>query len=90
MQDQRGLYYYPNPGNRRVRVYVRERQGEVEFRLYSEEDPHLWGAHGWVPHGAILQAASIYSGARFDPRTVYDLRLARELLAEQKPLPGPA
>lgn len=82
MQDHYGLYYYPSPGNRRVRMYVREEGGEVCFRLWNADDPKLWEDHGWVPHAAIRQAAAIYAGDQFDPLRAYDLELARALLAE--------
>ena len=52
MQDEKGLYYYPNPQNKRVRMYVREEGGEVFFRLWNQDDPELFEDHGWVPWGA--------------------------------------
>lgn len=82
MKDQRGLYYYPNPANKRVRTYVRERDGEIWFRLYNADDPRLWEDHGWVPYGAIRKAAAAYRGENFDPAQAYDIELARALLAE--------
>jgi hypothetical protein len=88
MHDHYGLYYYPSAGNRRVRMYVREEGGEVFFRLWNADDPKLWEDHGWVPHGAIRQAAAIYAGKDFDPLQAYDLELARALLAENAAPPG--
>ena len=32
MKDSQGIYYYPNPADKRVRMYVRESFGQVEFR----------------------------------------------------------
>jgi hypothetical protein len=82
MQDERGIYYYPNVANKRFRTYVKEEGGQVWFRLYSADDPKLWEAHGWVPHGAIEKAAAQYSGNQFDPSLAYDLQLARALISE--------
>ncbi len=82
MKDSRGLFYYPFPTNHRLRCYVHDTGGEIHFRLYNDDDPELWKAHGWVPHSAIVQAAAIYQGRPFDPRRAYDLPLARQLLAE--------
>lgn len=82
MQDERGLYYYPNVTNKNFRTYVKEEGGQVWFRLYNADDPELWDAHGWVPHDAIERAAALYSGNQFDPSLAYDLQLARALLAE--------
>lgn len=40
MKDERGLYYHPQAGNSRARVYVRRgRDGEVEFRLWQADHP---------------------------------------------------
>lgn len=82
MKDERGLYYYPNAANKRVRAYVKEEGGQIWFRLYSADDPKLWDAHGWVPYGAIEKAAAGYSGRHFDPSQAYDPVLARALIDE--------
>jgi hypothetical protein len=39
MKDKVGIYYYPFPDNKRVRMYVREKSGEIEFRMKNEDDP---------------------------------------------------
>lgn len=83
MQDERGLYYYPNVANKRIRTYVKEADGQVWFRLYNSDDPKLWEAHGWVPHGAIERASVQYKGNQFDPSRAYDIDLARVLLSEE-------
>jgi hypothetical protein len=70
MKDERGTYYYPFPNNRRVHMYVKESEGAVWFRLWNADDPQLWEQHDWVPHGAILKAADMYTGKAFDPRRV--------------------
>lgn len=82
MKDQRGIYYYPFPQNKRVHMYVKEDRGEIYFRLWNADDPELWKEHGWVPYGAVQQAISMYQGKGFDPRTAYDLEVANALIKE--------
>jgi hypothetical protein len=82
MKDDRGFFYYPFPDNRRVHMYVKREAGVVWFRMWNADDERLWEEHGWVPHGAILKAAEIYSGKSFDPVRAYDLEIANALLAE--------
>ena len=82
MKDDRGLYYHPNPQNKRVRMYVREFGDEIEFRLWNQDVPELWDEHGWVPYEAILQATNMYKGKAFDPQRIYDLNVARALIKE--------
>jgi hypothetical protein len=83
MKDELGLYYYPFPQNRRVRMYVREAEGSVLFRLWNADDPKLWEEHGWVPYDAIRQAEAMYTGKSFDPRYAYDIEVARALIKDQ-------
>jgi len=80
MQDDRGVFYYPFPQNKRVRMYVQKGEQEIEFRLWNQDDSGMWDAHGWVPHGAIAQAQAMYQGGAFDPNEAYDLLLAKESL----------
>ena len=82
MKDERGLYYYPSPGNHRVRIYVKTQDGVIWFRMWNADDPQLWEQHDWVPHGAILKAAEMYTGKNFDPRRAYDIEIAKALIAE--------
>lgn len=84
MQDERGLYYYPFPLNKRVRMYVRPADGTIWFRLWNADDPDLWKEHGWVPYGAIIKAQAMYRGKDFDPGQAYDLTTARALIRENK------
>ena len=84
MKDDRGLYYYPFPQNKNVRMYVREEDGAVCFRLWNANDPELWNEHGWVPYEAINQARAMYTGDAFDPGQAYDLPTARALIDEDK------
>lgn len=83
MQDERGLYYYPDPNNRRARVYVRQGKGEsVEFRLWQADHPEVWEKHEWIPIEIIRNAAAMYSsmGREVDPMLLYDESVARALL----------
>jgi hypothetical protein len=80
MKDDRGLYYYPNPLKKNFRMYVKEVDGEINFRMWNSEDPELWTEHGWVPYSAIKQASEMYQGGNFDPKYAYDIELARALL----------
>ena len=82
MQDDNGLYYNPFPLNRRVRTYVRQNEGRIEFRLWNQDDPKLWDEHGWVPYEAIKAAKNMYNGGQFKPEDAYDLNLARALIKE--------
>ncbi len=82
MKDHRGLYYYPFPQNKKVRMYVRAAADETEFRLWNQDDPQMWEDHGWVPYSAIVQARAMYKGGAFDPGKAYDVTAAKDLLAE--------
>ena len=83
MKDKIGIYYYPNPENKRVRLYVREKNGEVEFRMRNQYDPSIWTDHGWVPYSAIQQAQVLYSGrGQFDPEKAYDVQIAKVLIRD--------
>jgi len=82
MKDERGLYFYPFLQNKRVRMYVREDQGTVCFRLWNADDPVLWMEHGWVPYEALQQASAKYNKKGFDPNKAYDIDVARVLLKE--------
>lgn len=83
MKDKLGLYYYPYPQNKRVRMYVLRRDEEICFRLWNADDPQLWEQHGWVPYEAIQKAAGMYDKkGGFDPHQAYDLAIAEALLKE--------
>ncbi|EFK09081.1 conserved hypothetical protein [delta proteobacterium NaphS2] len=87
MKDERGNYYYPFPQNKKVRMYVQEKDGMVQFRLWNSDDSKLWEEHGWIPYDAILQAAEMYKNksdkkSDFDPNRAYDLDAAQALLKE--------
>lgn len=80
MKDERGLYYYPFPSNKRIRMYVKRHGSEICFRLWNQDDPELWEEHGWVPYGAIRQATAMYTGKKFKPGDAYDIQAAKALL----------
>ena len=80
MKDNLGLYYHPFPQDKRIRVYVREGDGTIWFRLWNKDEPELWKEHGWVPYGVIKKAMGMYGGVDFEPDRVYDLDLAKGLL----------
>lgn len=87
MKDERGLYYYPQAGNREARVYVRHGEdGGIEFRLWQVDHPEVWERHGWLPLAVIENAARLYRKERnadADPLKLYDVAVARALLAEK-------
>ena len=85
MKDNSGVYYYPNPSEKRVRMYVRTRYGQVEFRLWNSEHPEIWERHDWIPYEAIEEAAAEYKkrGSGADPLEMYDLAVAKRLLADE-------
>ena len=84
MKDERGVYYYPVPGNKKVKMYVREVDGVIEFRLHNEDDPVLYEQHKWITYEAARQASEMYRGPG-DPLSLYDLDAAiHALRAEQK------
>jgi hypothetical protein len=85
MKDERGAYYYPNPAEKRVRMYVRERYGDVEFRLWNQEHAEIWERHDWLPYDAVVEAAQEYAkrGAGVDPLEMYDINVAKRLLADE-------
>ncbi len=83
MQDKQGVYYYPNPVQKTTRMYVREQGGELEFRLYSSEDPQIWERHDWLTLDVVKQAAGMYQGEN-SPLMLYDEQVAREVLRQAR------
>ena len=82
MKDDRGLYYYPFPRNKKVRMYVQATGNDILFRMWNSDDPGMWEEHGWVPYAAVAQAAGMYDKKNFDPIRDYDIHVVRELLSE--------
>lgn len=83
MKDERGVYYYPFPQNKKVRMYVRQADDTIYFRLWNSDDPELWGQHGWLPYEAIQQATAMYDQKNdFNPKQAYDLQIAEATLKD--------
>ena len=83
MEDKKGIYYYPFPQNKRVKMYVMECENTICFRMLNEDDPEMWANHGWVPYEAILQAQEMFTGEKFKPAQVYDIKLAKAILKKE-------
>lgn len=85
MQDTYGVYYYPLPGHKSIRMYVRENEEVIEFRLHNDKDPQLWAEHGWLSYEAVRQAAEMYNRRNGnDPLRLYDFDVALHALQEAK------
>lgn len=87
MQDKDGVFYYPNPQNKRIRMYVREQDGSVEFRLSNADHLEVWERHGWLDMDIIKRGAKMFQderNAKADPTKFYDVEMARYLLKEAK------
>lgn len=84
MKDARGLYYFPVSSNKKERMYVRERAGQVEFRLWNQENPRIWDRHEWLPFDVVQQAAAQYTGKGGPPLALYDLDVALALIREER------
>ncbi len=80
MDIPRGLYYYPDPRNKKERMYVRDNEGTVEFRLWNQDHPRIWEKHGWLDMDIIRRAVEMYEGSKQSPLQLYDLQVARALL----------
>jgi hypothetical protein len=85
MKDEKGVYYYPYPNNKKTRMYIKKSQGDICFRLWNKEIPELWDEHGWIPYDAILKASTMYKKGegKFDPGRAYDIEVAKSLLDEK-------
>jgi len=84
VKDSRGVYYYPIPLNRRVKMYVREVDGVIEFRLHNEDDPKLYEEHGWITYEAARLASKMYKGPGMNPLRLYDLDAANYALKSEQ------
>ena len=87
MRDELGSYYFAQAGDNTTRVYVRRGEnGEIEFRLWHKDYPHVWEKHGWLSRDVIARAAAMYRETRdedADPLKIYDVAIAKNLLAEE-------
>ncbi|MCC8193255.1 MAG: hypothetical protein LIP28_01230 [Deltaproteobacteria bacterium] len=86
MHDDRGSYYHPNPADTRSRVYVRQGENGMEFRLWHADYPMVWDKHDWVPQATLEQAAAMYRdmGKGGNPMALYDIAVARALINEER------
>lgn len=84
MKDERGFYYTPSLQHPEVRMYVRDNEGEIEFRMYNRAEPIVWEKHQWVPFAAIKAAAEMYKERETgrNPLALYDLDIAKKLLSD--------
>ncbi len=82
MKDQNGHYYYPDPLDTNTRVYVRNNEGNIEFRLWRGTHPEVWEKHGWLDYNIIKAAAEVYKerGKAVSPIVLYDINVAKALL----------
>lgn len=83
MRDDRGIYYYPNPALKQVRMYVRKQDDRIEFRMWDQDHPHVWDKHEWLTLDVIKKAASMVSTKNSDPASLYDLQVAKALLKSE-------
>ena len=82
MKDNNGFYYYPDPNDKDTRVYVRQGQAGIEFRLWRGSHPEVWEKHDWLAYDIIKAAAELYNerGNAVSPLLLYDINVARALL----------
>ncbi|ABB37325.1 hypothetical protein Dde_0524 [Oleidesulfovibrio alaskensis G20] len=82
MKDDKGHYYYPDPSNKQVRVYVRNGSDSIEFRLWHQDRPEVWEQHEWISIDVIRNAAQMYRdmGRESNPMALYDEAVAQVLL----------
>ena len=85
MQDSYGVYYYPLPGHKSIRMYVREQNDVIEFRLHNDQDAQLWAEHEWLSYEAVRQAAEMYKQQHANtPLHLYDFDVALNVLNAAK------
>lgn len=87
MQDKLGIYYNPQPGNKKARVYVRKDENNIiEFRLWQQDHPRIWDKHQWLSLDVIEKAAELYkqtsqNAEDANPMNLYDVAVAKALLS---------
>lgn len=83
MKDSQGLFYYPHPANKKLKMYVRDNDGIVEFRMDHLDHPSLWESHGWITYEAAKKAARMFKGrGQHDPMALYDFEVALSVLRD--------
>ncbi|WP_045215751.1 hypothetical protein [Desulfonatronovibrio magnus] len=83
MKVPQGDYYYPNPNHKRERMYVRDNDGVIEFRLWSQDHPQIWERHGWLDMDIINRAAGMYDKKGENPAKLYDINVAKAILKKR-------
>lgn len=85
MKDKNGMYYHPFPSDTKTRVYVRERAGNIEFRLWRQDYPEVWERHHWLPYDVVSAAAAMYKerSSESEPLRLYDLNVAKALIRDE-------
>ncbi len=86
MQNEKECFYYPNPANKKERMYVRENdEGDIEFRLWNADYPEVWERHGWLDLDMIHRAVEIYESKHGDnPLELYDANIARAVIQDTR------
>jgi len=84
MKDKLGLYYYPFPDNRRVRMYVHEIQDKICFKFWNADAPEIWDKQRWVAYDEIVKATAAYKDKKRNPIEAYDVEVAKNLIKEDK------
>ncbi|MEF2144013.1 MAG: hypothetical protein V3573_01085 [Desulfovibrionaceae bacterium] len=84
MKDELGLYYHPAIQDPQTRMYVREFEGQIQFRLWNADHDHVWEKHEWLPLDVIEAAAEMYRqrGSDRNPMALYDVDIAKRLLKD--------
>lgn len=84
MQDRHGVFYYPIPENKQLKMYVRVQDGIVEFRPHHSEHQELWAEHGWISYETARKAGQVSKekGGRY-PLHLYDFEVALGVLQDQ-------
>lgn len=83
MSIPQGDFYYPNPKNKKERMYVRDNEGSIEFRLWHQDHPQIWDKHGWLDMDIINRAAGMYQKKDENPVKLYDIHIAKALLKKK-------
>ncbi|XPV75932.1 MAG: hypothetical protein ACNI27_15040 [Desulfovibrio sp.] len=88
MKDELGLYYFPSMQSQEVRMYVREIEGRIEFRMWNQSISDVWDRHMWLPYDVIEKAAAMYKDRgeadERNPLALYDLNIAKRLIKDDK------
>ncbi len=85
MKDERGKYYTPSLQHPEVRMYVRDNNGSIEFRLYNPNEPIIWENTSGYPtmRSSRPQTCIKERDSGRNPMALYDLDIAKKLLSEE-------